>query len=180
MADRPGRRPAADDGASSAVLRPPRAPLAVIGTVAVLTLPLALIAVASGDVVLGLAASLSAGWAACLAAMGWSARTVINAEGVVVRWLRSTEEAAWANVIAVEVDRAGPGRAARGARVRCADRRVLRLAPWLPILWFARRAAAASLDQLSTVLATIDAAPPITDPDADDDRTHTGPRRPVV
>lgn len=138
----------------------------IIATVAALTLPLALIAVVSGDVVLGVAALLSAGWAACLAFVGLTTCASIGEAGVVVRWMRSSEEAPWADVAAVEVDRAGPGRAPRGARIRRTDGRTVRLMPWVPLLWFARRAAAAGVDRLITVLADIGAAPAVTDPDA--------------
>lgn len=166
MTDRRAPRAVARGDAASLVLRPPRWPLVIIATVVALTVPLALVAVVSGDVVLGVAASVSAGWAAGLAFVGLTARTSIDEAGLVVRWMRSTEGAAWIDVAAVEIDRAGPGRAPRGARVRRTDGRAVRLVPWVPLLWFARPAAAAGVDQLITVLTGIDAAPPVTDPDA--------------
>lgn len=153
-------------GPSTLIIRPPRAPLAVIAVVAGLTVPLAVVAVASGDVLLGMAALVSAGWAATLAALGWTAWSRIDAVGVAVHWMRSTRAALWADVRGVEVERGRAGGAERSARIHLVSGAVLRLMPWLPILWFARRGAPARIDALGRQLAHLGTGLTLTDPGA--------------
>lgn len=162
---------------AAVVVAPPRGPLVVVGGVALLTVPLAVAAVAQGDVLLGLVAVASALWAASLAWVGWTARATADAEGVEVRWLRLTQGAAWPEVVEVHVDRAGPGGPRRGAVLFLADGRRLRWTPWIPFLWFAHRASVASLAELDDLLRGLGRGLRVLDPDAPDDDTPTWTRR---
>jgi len=151
--------------------RPPRGPLRVIGLLAAVTVPLALAAAVLGDGVLGLVGLASAAWAGSLAYLGWTARAVADAEGVEVRWMRTTQVVDWAEVAAVEVDRAGPGGMRRGVVLIRRDGGRLRWIPWIPFLWFAHRASVASAGELGDLLGRLDVGLDLADPDAPaDDR----------
>jgi hypothetical protein len=162
-ADRPPSPHAgADDPASpgagaadptSLTVRPPRGPLVAVAVIAVLTAPLALVAVAFGDVVLGVLAVLSAAWAGSLAYLGWTARAHADVDGVEVTWMRSTSRVEWAHVVAVEVDDGAGWGSGRGALIRVDDGSTVRWTPWLPILWFAARSARLSVGDLADVVA---------------------------
>lgn len=161
MTEAEGRSPssAPAPGPSSVAARPPRGPLLAIAVVAALTAPLALMAVALGDAVLGVVAALSAGWAGSLAFLGWTASAEATTERITVRWMRSTSTAAWAQVVAVEVDDGAGWGSGRGALLRLDDGTTLRWTPWLPVLWFATRSARASvagLVELASVVADRD------------------------
>jgi hypothetical protein len=119
----------------------------------VLTAPMALVAVAFGDVVLGTLAVVSAAWAGSLAVLGWTARAHADADGVEVTWMRSTSRAAWARVVAVEVDDGAGWGSGRGALIRVDDGSTVRWTPWLPMLWFAARSARLSVGELAEVVA---------------------------
>lgn len=149
----------------------------LIGVVAVLTVPLALLAIVFGDVLLGIAAVLSAAWAGTLAYLGRTASARADAEGVEVRWMRSVESVRWNEVVTVAVDRSGPGRTRRSAVIGLADGRTLRWTPWIPFLWFAQRAANATVIDLGRLLASVESAPDLTDPEAPEDEKATEPRR---
>lgn len=150
-----------------------------MAALAVLTAPVAVLGAASGEVLLGLVAFVSAGWLGSFALVGWRAEARADAHGVVVRWMGTTEEVAWDQVAAVEVDRIGVGGVRRGASLLTTTGRRLRWAPWFPFLWFAHRGVVASLEQLGELLAARDGGPTLTDPDAPDDDTSswTRPRR---
>jgi hypothetical protein len=138
---------------SSVTVQPPRGPLVAVGVVAALTAPLALVAVAFGDVVLGGLAVVSAGWAGSLAFLGWTAQAHADVDGVEVTWMRSTSRAEWAHVVAVEVDDGAGWGSGRGALIRVDDGSTVRWTPWLPVLWFAARSARLSVPELSDVVA---------------------------
>ena len=146
--------------------RPPQGPVRFIGLVAILTVPLALLAAAMGDVVLGLAALLSAAWAGSLAYLGATARARADGEGVTVTWMRRTQSAPWADVRAVEAVRRGRG-AGRGATLVLADGSALRFTPWVPFLWFAGRSADASTDALGVLLVRAGTGLELVDPAAE-------------
>lgn len=144
--------------------RPPRGPLRFIGAVALLTVPLAVAAVAMGDGVLGMVALVSAVWAASLTFIGWTAYAWADRDGVQVHWMRATERVDWVEVTAVEVDRSGPGGARRGAVLVLTGDRRLRWTPWVPFLWFAHAGANRSVDELDALLVVRGLGLRVTDP----------------
>ncbi|HXH56877.1 hypothetical protein [Iamia sp.] len=146
--------------------RPPQGPLRFIGAVAVLTVPLAVAAVAMGDGLLGMVALVSALWAATLTFIGWTAYAWADHDGVQVHWLRATERVDWAEVTAIEVDRSGPGGARRGALMVLTGDRRLRWTPWVPFLWFAHAGANRSVEDLDALLVALGLGLRVTDPRA--------------
>lgn len=158
------------------VARPPRLPVRFLALVAALTVPLAVLAVAVGDVLLGLIALVSAGWAGWLAYVGATAVARADTAGVSVTWMRHTEVATWDEVVEVHVDRAGPGGPRRGALLFLGDGRRLRWTPWIPLLWFAHRAAVLSLHELDDLLRGLDRGLRVLDPDAPETESSTWTR----
>lgn len=149
--------------------RPPRGPLKVIAAMAAFAAPLAILAVVQGDVALGLAALVSAAWAGSVVYVGWMASSVADDDGVTVSWLRRSERVRWEEVRRVVVDRSGPGRARRGARLLLVDARSLPWTPWVPFFWFARAAAdrsAADLEAVAYRAGSGSGSGPVPDPAA--------------
>lgn len=159
--------------------RPPQGLVRVIGGLSLLTVPLAVVAAATGDVLLGLVALVSAAWAGSLAYVGATARASADAGGVAVRWMGVTEVVPWSDVVAVEVDRMGRGGVRRGALLVRRDGRAVRWTPWVPFLWFAHGAARRSVERLDELLSTVGGDLRVTDPDAptEDRPSWTRPQR---
>lgn len=148
-----------------------------MAALAALTAPAAVAAAASGELLLGLVAFVSAAWLGSFALVGWRAEARADGDGLAVRWMGVTEQAPWDDVAAVEVDRIGAGGIRRGAIVTTTAGRRLRWAPWFPFLWFSHRGVVASLEQLEALLAERVAGPRLADPDAPDDDSATWTRR---
>ncbi len=157
--------------------RPPQGPVRFVAVVAAVTVPLAVAAMAMGDVGLGLAALVSAAWAGSLAYVGATARSRADDDGVEITWMRTRRSLRWDEVEAVEVDRSGGTGTLRSARLRLVDGGTVRWTPWIPFLWFAQRAANATVIDLGRLLASVESAPDLTDPEAPEDEKATEPRR---
>lgn len=168
-----------DEGAveSSFEVRPPRRPAQLMAAIALLSAVVAIAGIATGDVLLGLVALVSAGWLGSVAYISWTAWSRADASGLAVGWMRGVEEVPWSDVVAVEVVRAGVGGMRQGALVLRRSARPVRWAPWFPFLWFTHRSATASVDRLDALMARLDVGVRVTDPDAPDEDTPTWTRR---
>lgn len=151
------------DGPAVVEVHPPPAPLKVMVGVSAVTAPLAVLAVVQGDVVLGIVALLSAGWAGWVAYVGFAASAVADDEGVTVHWLGRTESVRWSEVQRVAVDRSGPGGSRRGARFLLDGDRSLPWTPWVAFFWFAHTSANRSVAALEAVVERAGLGP-VTDP----------------
>lgn len=163
--------------ATEVVVRPPQAPVRLAGAIAVLTAPLAVVAIVLGDPVLGLIGLASAVWAGAIAYLASTARSRADATGVTVRWMRAEVALPWDEVAEVHVDRAGPGGPRRGAILFRHDGTTLRWTPWIPLLWFAQPRAVQSLVELDDLLVARGGGLRVLDPGAPDDDTPTWTRR---
>ncbi len=144
--------------------QPPRGPLKVFAGIALVTVPMAVLAtVLQGDVTLGVVALISAAWAGAVAYLGWTAGSVADDEGVTVHWMRRSQSVRWTEVRSVEVDRSGPGGTARGVRFLLDDDRSLPWTPWVALLWFAQSSAKRSVADLEPVVERAGCGP-IVDP----------------
>lgn len=148
-----------------------------MAVVAVGSAALAVLGVATGEVLLGLVALVSAGWLGSVAYISGTAWSRADAEGLSVGWMRGVEEVPWSEVAAVEVVRAGAGGMRQGALVLRRGGRPVRWAPWFPFLWFTHRSVTGSVDQLDALLEQLDIDLRLTDPDAPDEDTPTWTRR---
>lgn len=158
-------------------MRPPRGAAQLMGGIALVSAVLAVLGIATGDVLLGLVALVSAVWLGSVAYLSATAWSRADDSGIAVSWMRATETVPWSDVVAVEVVRAGAGGMRQGALVLRRGDRPVRWAPWFPFLFFTHRTVVASVDQLDGLLATLDLGIRVADPDAPDDDTPTWTRR---
>ncbi|HEX7132193.1 MAG TPA: hypothetical protein VF228_06425 [Iamia sp.] len=163
--------------APSVEVRPPRAVARLMAVVAAGSAALAVVGIATGAVLLGLVALVSAAWLGSVAYISGTAWSRADASGVSVGWMGAVETVAWADVVAVEVVRAGAGGMRQGALVLRQGARPVRWAPWFPFLWFTHRSVVGSVELLDAVLEELDVGVRVTDPDAPDDDTPTWTRR---
>jgi len=163
--------------AGAVEVRPPRVAAQLMAVVAVASAAIAVLGVATGEVLLGLVGLLSAGWLGSVAYVSATAWSRADADGVSVGWLRGVDEVSWSDVEAVEVVRAGAGGMRQGALVERRSGRPVRWTPWFPFLWFAHRSVTSSVDELDALLEQLDVGLRVTDPDAPDDDTPTWTRR---
>jgi hypothetical protein len=148
-----------------------------MGAIAAGSFVVAVVGVATGEVLLGLVGVLSALWLGSVAYISATAWSRADASGLAVAWMRGHEAVEWADVVAIEVVRAGAGGMRQGALVVRRSGRPVRWAPWFPFLWFTHRSVATSVDRLDAVLEQLDVGVRVTDPDAPDDDTPTWTRR---
>jgi hypothetical protein len=145
--------------------------------VAVASAVLAVLGVATGQVLLGLVALVSAGWLGSVAYVSARAWSRADADGVSVGWMGGVDEVPWSDVETVEVVRAGAGGMRQGARIERRSGRPVRWTPWFPFLWYAHRSVTGSVDALDALLEQLDVGVRVTDPDAPDADTPTWTRR---
>ncbi len=166
------------DPASSPVeVRPPRGAAQVMAFVAVGSGALAVLGIATGEVLVGLVAVVSAVWLGSVAYISATAWSRADVSGIAVAWMRGHDEVPWPDVVAVEVVRAGAGGMRQGALVLRRSGRPVRWAPWFPFLWFTHRSVTASVEALDALLAELDVGVRVSDPDAPDEDTPTWTRR---
>lgn len=158
-------------------VRPPKGPAQLMAVVAVGSGALAVLGVATGEVLLGLVGLVSAVWLGTVAYISATAWSRADASGISVGWMRGVETVAWADVVEIEVVRAGAGGMRQGALVLRRGGRPVRWAPWFPFLWFTHRSVTGSVDRLDALLERLDLGLRISDPDAPDEDTPTWTRR---
>ena len=147
----PAGEGASGAGTGTVEVRPPRGPAQVMGFVAAGSAAMAVAGIATGAVLLGVVALVSVAWLASLTYVSLTGWARADADGVAVRWVRSTVAVRWAETAAIEVDRGGPHGALRGVDVVRHDGAAARWAPWYPFLWYAHRSVAASIDELTAL-----------------------------
>ncbi len=163
--------------ATTVEVRPPRGPARLMGFVAIGSAAVAVLGIATGEVLLGLVGLVSAAWLGSVAYISVTAWSRADAEGISVGWMRGVEEVPWSDVAEIEVARAGAGGMRQGALVLRRGGRPVRWAPWFPFLWFTHRSVTGSVDRLDALLEQLDLGLRVTDPDAPDDDAPTWTRR---
>ncbi len=142
------------DGGSAAPaplveVRPPATPAQCMAFIALGSAVLAVMGIATGQVLLGFVALISAGWLLSLAYVSLTAWARADETGVAVRWIRSIRSVGWDEMEAIEVDRGGPGGSLRATEVVRRDGAAARWAPWYPFLPYAHASVARSIEELS-------------------------------
>lgn len=142
------------DGAAPAVpplveVTPPQTPAKCMAFIAVGSAVLAVLGIATGQILLGFVALVSAGWLMSLAYVSLTAWARVDDTGVAVRWMRSIRAITWSEMAAIEVDRGGPGGSLRATEVVRVDGAAARWAPWYPFLPYAHASVARSIEALS-------------------------------
>jgi hypothetical protein len=145
--------------------------------IALVSALLAVLAVVTGDVLLGLVALVSVGWLGSVAYISATAWSRADESGIAVSWMRGLDEVPWSDVASIEVVRAGAGGMRQGALVVRRSGRPVRWAPWFPFLFFTHRSVVESVDELDALLETLAIGIRVEDPDAPDDDTPTWTRR---
>jgi len=125
----------------------------VVVVIAAVSAVLAVGGIATGQVLLGLVALLSAGWLASIAYVSLTAWSRVDADGMRSHWMRTTQAVRWDEMADIEVDRRGPHGALRTIEAVRADGAVARWAPWYPFLWYAHHSVSISIEPLTEAAA---------------------------
>ncbi len=136
------------DPVAALEVRPPKFIADVMLFVAVGSGVLAVAGIVTGQVLLGVAALVSAGW---LGWLGWLSRAAwsrADAEGITSHWVRTTQSVRWDQMATLEVDRRSQNGVLRGIEAVRVDGAAARWAPWYPFLFYAHSSVAGSLAEL--------------------------------
>lgn len=130
-------------------VRPPKLPAQMGLFVAVGSAFLAVGGLATGQVLLGLVALVSAAWLASMTYVSLTAWARADGDGASAHWVRTTQSLSWDEVDEVRIDRRGPNGTLRGVFLVRADGTGARWAPWFPFLSHTYHSVSVSLDGLT-------------------------------
>jgi hypothetical protein len=105
--------------------------------------------IATGQVLLGVVALLSAGWLGSMSYVSLTAWSRLDEEGLRSHWMRATQLVRWDEMTEIEIDRRAPHGALRTVEAVRTDGAAARWAPWYPFLWYAHHSVSTSLPDLT-------------------------------
>lgn len=129
-------------------VRPPKLVADAMLFVAIGSGLLALLGIATGEVLVGAVALVSAGW---LGWLGWLSRAAwsrADDEGITSHWVRTTQSVRWDQMASLEVDRRSHNGVLRSIEAVRVDGAAARWAPWYPFLFYAHSSVSGSLAEL--------------------------------